>query len=428
METSEELREALVSLQRENERLRKETVQANRLVQELESLLRLQIDDDPFTSVFSSLGRIFSFKQAMVLTEHDGGELQCIASNSEALIGHRFSIGAFFKKIMSGRVVTTFDNTGLEEWRNLKTSALSPQQPALYLPISVRDRRGILILLRDIGQSAFDRSHVNLAKRFSILASHAFANKYASQRVRDSEARALAAEEASRIKTLFIANMSHELRTPLNAIIGFSEIIHSEIYGPIGVEQYGDYAGDILNSGRHLLALINNLLLQSTIEAGQHVARIEKLDLDSEIAHALKIMKVEAERMQVTLVYTPPSQKIIVFADQRSLHQILLNVVGNAIKFSPIGGCVRIAVDDGADTDNCTINVIDHGCGIPAETLAQLGKPFVQADHSFSRRFQGTGLGLSICFGLAQAMGASIQVDSMEHAGTTIAIKLSCIH
>jgi cell cycle sensor histidine kinase DivJ len=132
--------------------------------------------------------------------------------------------------------------------------------------------------------------------------------------------------------------------------------------------------------------------------------------------------------MQVTLVYTPPSQKIIVFADQRSLHQILLNVVGNAIKFSPIGGCVRIAVDDGADTDNCTINVIDHGCGIPAETLAQLGKPFVQADHSFSRRFQGTGLGLSICFGLAQAMGASIQVDSMEHAGTTIAIKLSCIH
>jgi signal transduction histidine kinase len=427
METSEELREALVSLQRENERLRKETAQANRLVQELESLLRLQIDDDPFASVFSSLGRIFSFKQAMVLTENDDGGLRCIASNSEALISHRFIVGAFFKKIMSGRVVTTFDNTGLEEWRKLETTALSPQQPALYLPISVRDRRGILVLLRDVGQSAFDRSHVALAKRFSILASHAFANKYASQLVRNSEARALAAEEASRIKTLFIANMSHELRTPLNAIIGFSEIIHNEIYGPIGVKQYGDYAGDILNSGRHLLALINNLLLQSTIEAGQHVARIEKLDLDGEIAHALKIMKIEAERMHVALAYTPPLQKIIVLADQRSLHQILLNVIGNAIKFSPFGGAVRIAVDSGADTGNCTINIVDHGCGIPAGTLAQLGKPFVQADNSFSRRFQGTGLGLSICFGLAQAMGASIQVDSMENAGTTVVIKLNCL-
>lgn len=424
MGTSEELREALASSQRENERLRNENLQANLLLQTLGSLLRLQIDEDPFKSVFDSLHRIFSFEQAMVLAESDSGGLSCIAASHSSLVGCRFPIGTFFKKVMAGRVTTTFDNRGLEEWRDIRDDALSVEQPALYLPLSVRDRRGILILLRDVGTEAFDRSHVTLARKFFVLASHALAAMHTSQIIRAAEARALAAEEASKIKNLFIANMSHELRTPLNAIIGFSDIIHREQFGPVGTHRYLDYAGDILTSGRHLLGLINNLLLQSTIEAGRYNVHVEKLDLDREVTEAMRVLAIDADRGSIHLSYARQDLPIIAFADRRAFRQILLNIIGNAIKFSNADGSVEVKIANSPDKRKCELSVIDHGCGIPAETLAQLGQPFVLADDSFSRRHQGTGLGISICYGLAQAMDVTLTIESTISVGTTVKIIL----
>lgn len=446
MKKSEELREAIGALQRENERLRSENLQASLLLRALESLLRLQLDDDPFLSVFESLRGMFTFEQAMVLVEDSADELACVTAAPAALVGYRFPIGAFFRKIMSGRVSATFNHDGLEEWRGVARDAagngagniaghaasglrdvMTPAQSALYLPISVRDRRGVLALLRAPTDEPFDRTHVALAKKFSVLASHALAAKYASDRIRTSEARALAAEEASKIKNLFIANMSHELRTPLNAIIGFSDLIHREQFGPIGPKQYSEYAGDILTSGRHLLGVIDNLLLQSTIEAGHYKIHLESLLLDQELGQIIRILQMEADRLAIRLSYVNADKSIAVNSDRRSLRQIFLNIIGNAIKFSSYDSGVEILVTPRPEAGRCQVRVVDHGCGIPETVLRQLGAPFVQADGTFSRRYQGTGLGIAICFGLTQAMGATLSIDSTEGIGTTVSVDLPLV-
>ncbi len=442
MKKSEELRETIGALQRENDRLRSENLQASLLLRALESLLRLQLDDDPFLSVFESLRGMFTFEQAMVLVEDTADELACVTAAPAALVGYRFPIGAFFRKIMSGRVSATFNHDGLEEWRGIARDAtgnvagnaasglrdaLTPAQSALYLPISVRDRRGVLALLRAPTDEPFDRTHVALAKKFSVLASHALAAKYASDRIRTSEARALAAEEASKIKNLFIANMSHELRTPLNAIIGFSDLIHREQFGPISPKQYGEYAGDILTSGRHLLGVIDNLLLQSTIEAGHYKIHLESLLLDQELGQIIRILQMEADRLAIRLSYVNADKSIAVNSDRRSLRQIFLNIIGNAIKFSSYDSGVEILVTPRPEAGRCQVRVIDHGCGIPETVLRQLGAPFVQADGTFSRRYQGTGLGIAICFGLTQAMGATLSIDSTEGIGTTVSVDLPLV-
>jgi two-component system cell cycle sensor histidine kinase PleC len=340
----------------------------------------------------------------------------------ETLVGTTWPVGPFFAKVMAGRVSATFDNSGLAEWRDHPGTILRADQPALYLPIRIREGSGILVLLRRPGDAAFDRSHIALGKRFALLASHALAARHARQLVRVNEARALAAEEANKAKTLFIANTSHELRTPLNAIIGFSELIHLELLGPIGNKQYRDYTRDILASGHHLLGIVNNLLMVAKIGAGQYRVQAEPLSLASELAAAMRMLQVEAERLEIELAAPELDNSICVQADPQALRQILINVMGNALKFSPPGGVVRIAHERAGARHR--LSVIDNGCGIPPETVRQLGEPFVQAENAYTRQHQGTGLGLAICRGLCEAMGATITIDSTVGAGTTVTLDL----
>ena len=421
MNSTEELREALARLQHENERLRIETAHAQRLLAGLEHLLRVTLDEDPFRGVFESLRNVFTFEEAMVLAEAEGAHdrLDCIVAEPRSLVGLSWPVHGFFRKVMSGRVAATFSSAELEEWRAAPAGAPSPDQPALYLPIRIRERSGVMVLLRRPDSPGFDRDHVALARRFSLLASHALASYDARAAIRAHRARALAAEEASNAKSLFIANMSHELRTPLNAIIGFSEMMGTEMLGPLGNQRYREYLEDILGSGRHLLGVINNLLLFAKMEAGQHRTEIESLDLCEELTSVLRMLQIEADRREVRLVAEEMERGTLVRADAQSLRQILINVVGNAIKFSPAGGRVRVSRGR-AEAGRLRISVTDEGCGIPHDTLRQLGNPFVQAEGAFARRHQGTGLGLAICFGLAQAMGASLTIESEEHAGTTV--------
>jgi len=423
MESSEELREALVSLRKENERLRLEHAQANSLTLAFESLLRVGIGDDPFASVFESLHSVFTFDSAMVFAESDPAHLDCIAAEPAALTGCRVAAGAFFRKVMAGRVSITFSNHGLDEWRDLAGSTVLPEQPALYLPIHVRDRGGVLMLLRGVGADGFDRTDVAIAQKFSLLASHALAARHAHQMIRENEARAIAAEDASSAKSLFIANMSHELRTPLNAIIGFSEFVATEVMGPIGVGKYREYVQNIMSSGHHLLGIVNNLLLFAKIEAGQHQTQLEPLGIAAELGYVTRMLQIEAENRGVALDIGAVPDDVAVEADEQSLRQILVNVIGNALKFSPAGSAVSVACREGAP-GRLRLDVIDRGCGIPAHTLAQIGNPFVQAEDVFARQHQGTGLGLAICFGLAEAMGAAIHIDSAEGQGTTVSLDL----
>jgi signal transduction histidine kinase len=237
-----------------------------------------------------------------------------------------------------------------------------------------------------------------------------------------TKAQARAAEETSKSKSAFIANMSHELRTPLNAILGFSEVLQSETFGPMPKGKYREYIGDIHTSGKHLLRLVNDILQLSKIEADKMETEIGVVSAHEAIASSIRVVRILAAKRNIRIQTHHDSASPQIVADKNVLGQILLNVLSNAVKFSDDGGLVEIGCEEAKE--HCIIKVGDQGCGIPAETLAQLGKPFVQAEGAFARKYQGTGLGLAISFRLAQMMGASLAIDSIEGDGTIATLTL----
>ena len=433
MTSYEELHEAFLSLMRENERLRSNAERANFLLRSLDALLALDLEEDPFFSVFDSLQEVLPHDQALVLAESDETDLYCIVARPAKLEDIRFRTGPFLQKVMNGRVSATFRNDNLEEWASIPEDSISSQQPAIYMPIRIRDQRGVLVLLRNVGQPAFDRTQKALAQEFSLLASHAMAALEARQTIEKTSLRAEMAEDANNSKNLFIANMSHELRTPLNAILGFSELIISQALGPIGVPRYAEYLRDIKSSGGHLLNVVNNLLLFAKIEAGQHRYECEILDIEAELGTVIRLLQFDAQNQGVTIqqsfsdmavVGEETSRDLTAVADRQSLRQILINVIGNAIKFSGDSDRIHLATRTDAATGRVSVCVSDQGCGIPDETLSELGNPFVQAEGAFARRHQGSGLGLAICYGLADAMGATLSIASRVGKGTDVTLSL----
>jgi diguanylate cyclase (GGDEF)-like protein len=186
IESTEELREALQKLHSEHDALLQASAHAQQLLDALDALLGMELEDDPFARVFASLRRVFSFAHALLLAEPapaagGTGTLPCIAADPAALLGSAWPVGPLFTKVMNGRVVTTFSHADVDEWRDAARLGLSPAQSALYVPLRVREQRGILMLLCAPGSPGFDRSHVALARRFSVLASHALASRVASQ-------------------------------------------------------------------------------------------------------------------------------------------------------------------------------------------------------------------------------------------------------
>jgi signal transduction histidine kinase len=236
-----------------------------------------------------------------------------------------------------------------------------------------------------------------------------------------NRARVELAEETSRSKSAFIANMSHELRTPLNAIIGFSELISAEVLGALRPAKYRDYVQDIHASGRHLLQIVEDVLHVSRIEAGRFEPATERLRVGEAVAESLRMIEVLGAKRGISLTISSV-QEAEVLADRKALRQILINVLSNAVKFSPPQGSIEISWS--AQGDGCAIQVRDRGCGMPPEVLKDLGKPFVQAEPAYSRQYQGTGLGLAISFKLAEAMGGSIAVGSKLGLGTTVTLCL----
>ncbi len=186
LESNEELREALLKLHAEHDALAQASAHAQQLLDALDALLGMELEDDPFTRVFTSLRRVFSFAHALLLAEPAAGAgsacaLECIAADPPAPLGSTWPIGPLFTKVMNGRVISTFSHAGVDEWRGAARLGLSPEQSALYVPLRVREQRGILLLLSAPGSTGFDRGHVALARRFSVLASHALASRVASQ-------------------------------------------------------------------------------------------------------------------------------------------------------------------------------------------------------------------------------------------------------
>ncbi|HEY2069214.1 MAG TPA: HAMP domain-containing sensor histidine kinase [Rhizomicrobium sp.] len=219
------------------------------------------------------------------------------------------------------------------------------------------------------------------------------------------------AETANASKTAFLANMSHELRTPLNAILGFSEIIAKECFGPAGSPRYKEYAGDIHSSGAHLLSLINDLLDVAKIEAGRMDIEPEELDVRKTFDTALKIIGTKARERRQELIIEVDASAPRLYADERSLKQILINLVSNAVKFTPEGGRITVVASRGR-CGGFQIMVEDNGPGIPRDKIDKIFKPFSQVDNRYDRQGGGTGLGLALVRGLAELHGGRAWIES----------------
>ncbi|RRN65417.1 PAS domain-containing sensor histidine kinase [Caulobacter sp. 602-1] len=243
------------------------------------------------------------------------------------------------------------------------------------------------------------------------------ARKYETEKVK--------AESANKAKSEFLANMSHELRTPLNAINGFSEIMMNEMFGPLGDARYKGYSQDIHSSGQHLLALINDILDMSKIEAGKMNLKFEPMHLEDVTEDAVRLVRNRAEaaglKLNVAFPHLPEIE-----ADYRAVKQVLLNLLSNAIKFTPRAGSVTVSAELRRDPfgDKVKVSVIDTGIGIAKEDLARLAKPFEQVESQFSKTTQGTGLGLALTKSLITMHDGLLEMHSQPGEGTTVSFTL----
>jgi two-component system cell cycle sensor histidine kinase PleC len=239
------------------------------------------------------------------------------------------------------------------------------------------------------------------------------AEKYAEEKTR--------AEEANQAKSKFLANMSHELRTPLNAIIGFSEIMESAMFGPLGAEKYTEYSRDIRESGQYLLDVINDILDMSKIEAGSVHFSPESVELDHILADSLRVVGGRASEKRLTL-NAQIAAGVTLNADRRALKQIALNLLSNAVKFTPDGGAVTVR--GRARGGMVTIAIEDNGIGIARDALHKLGRPFEQVESQLTKRHQGSGLGLAIAKSLVEMHGGAMRIRSVLGTGTAVVVRL----
>jgi len=239
------------------------------------------------------------------------------------------------------------------------------------------------------------------------------AEKYAEEKTR--------AEEANQAKSKFLANMSHELRTPLNAIIGFSEIMESGMFGPLGSDKYREYCRDIHQSGQYLLEVINDILDMSKIEAGRIRLDAEQIELDPFLNDAMRVVSGRADDKRLKLT-ARIGRGIRLTADHRLLKQIVLNLLSNAVKFTPEGG--RVTIRARATSGWVSVSIADTGIGIPEDALARLGRPFEQVESQLTKSHQGSGLGLAIAKSLTELHHGAMRIRSTPGIGTMVLLRL----
>jgi PAS domain S-box-containing protein len=229
---------------------------------------------------------------------------------------------------------------------------------------------------------------------------------------------------ANRSKSQFLAVMSHELRTPLNAVIGFSEVLQAEFFGPVTDKQRG-YIGDILQSGKHLLDIINDILDLAKIEAGKSELRDDACDVLELVATQIKMVRPRAERAGLVMEFQPAADLPLLYADPVKVRQMLLNLLSNAIKFTPAGGRVTVELRLEAVPDErpmLVLSVADTGVGMAPDDIPNAFIPFQQIDNRLARKHEGVGLGLPLVKAQIELHGGSVVLQSKPDAGTVVTL------
>ncbi len=278
----------------------------------------------------------------------------------------------------------------------------------------------------------------HLGATFNAMAD-ALATRYAAQKRAENELRELNATlesrveertvelaKANRAKSMFLANMSHELRTPLNAIIGFGEMMHREIMGPIGVPAYKEYAQHIHESGMHLHSLVEEMFDLAKVEAGKlQIDRVHTLP-GALLTESLTMLRMGAEKAKVELVVEgDPSTWPALDGDPVKLKQVFVNLIGNAIKFTPPGG--RIDVWGEVDATTLCIRIRDTGIGIPARDIPLVLQPFYRVNSVLDAKHQGAGLGLPFAKSVVELHGGALEIESELGSGTTVTVTLPLV-
>jgi len=336
---------------------------------------------------------------------------------------HRFSYFSESPRIGSGSPVDGLGKTrwelGLdveadpEKWRRHR-EALERREPFRDFVYRIRMANGEIHYTATSGKPVFGADGAFKGYRGSSrIVTDAMRQE---ERLKEAKTQA---EAASATKSAFLANMSHELRTPLNAIIGFSEIMDREMFGKIGVPRYTDYVRDIRDSAQHLLRLIGDILDLSKAEAGKIELDETEVDLAGSIRAACLMLRERAQRGGVALREDVAQGLPALRGDRRRIRQVLLNLVSNAVKFTPKGGTVTVAAAAN-DEGGLALSVVDTGIGIEAEDIPRVFEPFVQLGRDKEISGEGTGLGLPLCKELVELHGGTISLASRPGQGTTV--------
>jgi PAS domain S-box-containing protein len=317
-------------------------------------------------------------------------------------------------------------HTDYDEWVATRMRTFSEGRSEPHIFYDTRDRRWLQIrdfrlesggtasLVTDI--SLLKRSERELRETNETLAARTetleAARKAAIKAHQD-------AEYANRAKSQFLAHMSHELRTPLNAIIGFSEIMALQLLGASGVPQYDRYANDILAAGRHLLAVIDDILDLSKVEAGKMKLVAEQVSWDRLFQDCMTLLRPLAADRMVTLQTEPAPEGATIYADERLAKQMLVNLLSNAVKYTPSGGYARVSLQTDR-TGAAIIEVTDTGVGMDQADVQKAMEPFGRIDSALVSQMRGTGLGLPLVKALIELHGGRLEIDSMPGRGTTV--------
>jgi len=322
-----------------------------------------------------------------------------------------------------GRLSRFFGRMGMARTTGLLTLGAVVIAEAMHMALAavrgVTINRGMTIEIAIVA--------TGVALPFIIYAQHVIRKLGGARRAEMMVAQRLAlalgeAEQANRSKSDFLANMSHELRTPLNAVIGFSEVIRDQHFGAVANPRYVEYAGDINDSAQHLLSIIDDVLDLSRIQAGHASAQVaSEFAVADVLAASARMIRplVERERLSLTVADCPRTLRLL--APERLVRQALLNVMGNAAKFTPAGG--RIAVGVALRDGGCELTVADTGVGMSPAQIVTAMEPFGRVENPLSARHPGTGLGLPLARAMIELQGGTLHIESEPARGTTVFLR-----